>query len=883
MENKIHGLTSKEAQIRFEQYGANELKDTNKISGWKILFRQIKGNLIFYLLLTSMILSFILDKTITAYVVLVIIIIVITTGFVQEFKAEKSIEKLKDMITSMTIVIRDDKEKEIPTKEIVPGDVLILRTGEKIPSDCVVLKEKNLLVNEAVITGESDEVKKKPTTDINTTNQESILYSGSFIIEGKCVALVTHTGMMSKIGKIAEMISTAEKDLPLQKKVNVITKYMAIIGIVAAIVMGAITLLQSDNITNTVIIDILILVITISVSSFPEGLPVVFITTLSMGANRMAKKNAIVNRMSIIETMGETTVICSDKTGTITKGEMTVKKIFTNNEIVDVTGVGYEAKGDFMIGKSIIDVNKNRPLNLILQNATLCNDAAIERTGEESNEYKVIGTPTEAALLIMSAKSGLFKEDLDKRINEIPFSSERKAMHILYNDKGKKLIYSKGALDYLLKTCKYIQRDNGIFRLLERDKARILEAKRNMTTDCLRTIAFAYKEPVSKDLNKEIKDGMVFLGFVGIEDPARDGVKEALETCRNAGIKIKMITGDDKETAIAIAKQINLGSGKVLEGYQIDELTDTELTKLVKKIIIFARVRPEHKIRIVRALKENGEIVTMTGDGLNDAPALKEAHIGVAMGKNGTDVCRSVADLTLKDDNFVTLVDAIKEGRTIFNNIRKFVTYQLSCNFAELVILLAGVLLAPTLGWPVPLLLALQILFMNIVTDDLPAITLGMNKSSNDIMTEKPRKNAAILNKGLFKILVGSGIVVALFVLASFFITFNVLGQIDVDARTTALLALIMLEIAGAFNFRSLRKTTLNRSPMVNPYLLIASIISIITTVLVIYTPLNAIFETCSLPIADWIICIGLSLVYIFLFDTFKRINNKKHFLDLEH
>ena len=664
------GLTEKEAVRQIKSHGFNEIKDIGKVSPLKILLRQIKNNFIIYLLIFAMILSFFVGKTITAYVIFIVIFLVVFIGFFQEYKAEKSIEKLKEMITLVSIVVRDGKEKEIPTKELVPGDILILRTGEKIPADCVVLSEKNLLVNEAILTGESDEIKKSPAKDLKKPSEDNLLFAGSFIVDGKCIAKIIQTGMNTKFGKIAGMISVTEKELPLQKKVNSISKYMVFIGIGMAILTGFVILIQSE-ISGELLIEILILTIAISVSAFPEGFPVVLITTLSAGAYRMAKKNAIVNRMSIIETLGETTIICADKTGTITKGEMTAKKIFLDNKLIEITGVGYEGKGDFLVGEAKLNSSKYKSLKLLLKTAVICNDARIERKGENKIFYG-FGLPTEVALLVMASKANIYSEDFNERIDEIPFSSERKTMTVLCKEGRKNFVYSKGALEYILKKCKYIQREDGVFRLLERDKKRILDEKKKMATESLRTLSFAYKETNSREIND---DDLIFLGITGMEDPPREGVREALLNCKSAGIKIKMITGDDKETAISIAKQIGMGPGKIIEGYEIEKLSDRDFFKVVQQAVIFSRVNPEHKIRIVRALKEHGEIITMTGDGVNDAPALKEAHIGVAMGKNGTDVSKSVADLILKDDNFVTLVDAIKEGRTIFNNIRKFVTY----------------------------------------------------------------------------------------------------------------------------------------------------------------------------------------------------------------
>ena len=561
---------------------------------------------------------------------------------------------------------------------------------------------------------------------------------------------------------------------------------------------------------------------------------------------------------------------------------MTVTNIYSDNKEYTLSGTGYNDKGNFYLDNKPVTLDKEKSLQLLLKAGIYCNDAHIYRSGQEEGDFDINGTPTEASLLIAASKAKLFYEDLYfDRKEENPFSSERKMMSVLIKEKKENFIYAKGALEVLLDKCSFIQRNSGVYRLLEKDKKKILEENKRFGSESLRTLAFAYKI-TKNNFNKKIdfEKDLIFLGFVGIRDPPREEVKESVRMCKKAGIKVKMITGDSKETAYSIAKQIGLDKGKILEGFDIDKLTDDELTRIVNKTVIFARVRPEHKLRIVKALKENGEIVTMTGDGVNDAPALKEAHIGVAMGKSGTDVSRSVADLIIKDDDFSTIVDAIKEGRTIFNNIRKFVTYQLSANIAELIIIVIGALLVPIFGWPIPLLLALQILFMNIVTDNLPAITLGLNKSSQDIMDDKPRVKAQILNKNFVLILIFSGIFMALLVLITFYFTYNILGQTIESARTTSLIALIFLEIAGAFNFRSFRKGTIGRSLLTNPSLAIASFVSILATVLIIYTPLNIIFETVHIPLIDWIFATGLGIFYIIVFDIFKKINVKNQILD---
>ena len=874
------GLKEKDSKILLEKYGYNELKETHLLSPFKIFLHQIKGNFMIYLLVCAIALSFLVRKFITGYTILGVVILVIFIGFIQEYKAEKIVKSLRLMLMPVSIVIREGKEREILSREIVPGDILVLRSGEKIPADCFVIEEKDLMLDESILTGESREVKKSPAKDNKDFSEENLLFMGSFIINGKCTAKVIHTGMNTKFGQISKMISSAEKELPLQKKINKISKFMAIVAIIFSLLTGFFMII-GQPVSENLVIDALILVIALAVSAFPEGFPVVLITALSTGASRMAKKNAIVNRMSIIETLGETTVICSDKTGTITKGEMTVKKIFENNRMIDVSGIGYEGIGDFFYDEKKINPENEPALDLILKTSVICTDTKIQRTGEDK-VYHIIGTPTEGALLVMASKAGFYAEDSEFTVvEEIPFSSERKMMSVLCKYKKEKHVFSKGASEYILEKSKYIMRDGNVYRLTERERERILEVNKKMTSEGFRVLGFAYKNV--KEINKnDFEKDLIFLGFAGIEDPPRQEVEESIKICLNSGISVKMITGDNKETAIAIGMRIGL-QGKILEGKEIDGMSEKDLSKIVMGISIFARVRPEHKLKIVKALKMNGEIVTMTGDGVNDAPALKEAHIGVAMGIGGTDVSREVSDLVLKDNNFTTIVSAIKEGRTIFKNIRKFVSYQLSCNYAELFIIFLGLLLSPLFGWPVPLLLALQILFMNLVTDDLPAITLSLNPSSKDVMEEKPRKNREILNKSLIIWILIAGFLMTVMTLGIFYFAFNVLNQSFESARTTALLALIFIEIGGAYNFRSFRKTVNLSSLKVNIYLLYASIISIFATLIIIYTPARNIFGTTPLPFIDWVVALLSALLFIIIFNVLKIINNKKQYFKLEH
>ncbi len=882
MKRKLNGLTTSDASQKLRQYGLNEIKDVAKNTPFKILLAQVKGNFIVYLLIVAVIISFAVGKNTTAYAVMAVITMVIAVGFIQEYRAENSIAALKSMLLAYTTVIREGIEQPIESTKIVPGDIVVLRMGEKIPADCLLLEESELRVNESILTGEAQEIAKK-VGDTQMYKDENVLYMGTFIVNGRCLAQVLHTGMNTRFGKIAGLISTTQKDLPLQNKVNKIAKYMVIVATTVAILTAGLMFLWGEASGSDSIISLLIFVIALVVSAIPEGLPVVLITTLASGAHRMAKQNAIVNRMSIIETLGETTVICSDKTGTITKGEMTVKKLLAGDTALDITGSGYDSAGDFLENGTKIDIQKNNLVQHILKIAVLCNDAYLEKKDFET-EYHGVGSPTEVALMILGTKAGLFREDIPhQRISELPFNSEKKRMSVVcqLDEEKEQYTYMKGAPEYVLEHCTSVHSRHGVTKLSPSEKERILRLNNTLTTQAYRTIAFAYKK--SRHSSKEkIEEDLIFAGLAGIEDPAREGVKESVAECQKAGIQIKMITGDNRETALSIAQSIGL-TGKLMVGTELDQTTDDELASLIGQISIFARVKPEHKLRIIKALKSNGEIVTMTGDGVNDAPALKEAHIGVAMGKNGTDVSRSVADLTLKDDNFGTIVTAISEGRTIFNNIRKFVTYQLSCNFAELTILFMGVLLAPLFGWQTPLLVALQILFMNLVTDNLPAITLGFNPASRDIMQQPPRKNAEILDKTLITLLVFTGSILMVLVLISYYLAYNILGHSHEYARTVALFTLIGLEIASAFNFRSFRKGVLTRSLFVNPYLFYASLISLLATVAIVYTPLNIVFETVPLHIPGLLIVACISVLLLVIFDILKRVNNRRQILPLEH
>lgn len=869
------GLTSNEAQQSLTKYGFNEIVEASKTTPIKILLRQIKSNFILYMLAVTVIISFFVGKSITAYTIMGVIFLVVVVGFFQEYRAEEAVKSLKKMLMPSSIVYRDGKKKELPSREIVPGDFILLGNGEKVPADCELIESFDLRMNESALTGESKEVAKEASIAGAQMTDQNKVFMGTYIVSGRCLAKVLHTGMNTSFGKIAHLISTAEKELPLQKKVNNIAKYMVTVAIFSSLATGALIIFRAPEINAILLIDILILMIAISVSAFPEGFPVVLATSLAIGAKRMSEKNAIVNRMSIIETLGEVTVICSDKTGTITKGEMTVKFIFTGTNLYEVGGSGFVAHGKITSDGSEVSLEKQKDLSQLISAALLCNNSEIERTGEDA-EYKTIGSPTETALLILGAKVGLFKDSyIYERVNEYPFNSERKMMSVLYRQDNKQYVYAKGAPEVILEKCTKTYNNGAEKSLSDTEISKIQELQQEVSSTAYRTLALCYKEVSTHD-GKYNENDFTFLGLVAMEDPPREEVAASIKTALKAGIKIYMATGDSKETALSIAKQIGLGNNSnTLDGNAIDQLSDEELAVAVNETSIFVRVKPEHKIRLVKIFKDLGETVAMTGDGVNDAPALKEAHVGIAMGKNGTDVSRSVADLVLKDDNFATIVSAIKEGRNVYNNIRKFVTYQLSCNLAELITLFIGVLVAPLFVWQTPLLVSIQILFMNLVTDNLPAITLGLNPTSDDIMEVKPRSKGNILNRELLQLLIGTAISMALVALIAYFVSFNIL-QLSVEAsRSIALLTLILAEIVTAYSFRSFRKFTLNRSPFVNRQLVLASSLSVFFTLIIIYTPASKIFETVHVGISGWVIALVCGAFMLILNDFIKSRNLK--------
>ena len=861
------GLSKTEVSERLERYWYNELKGKDETSIKEILLRQIKGNFMVYFLFFAILLSFSVGKNTTWYVISCIVLIIIGVWFLQEYKAEKALKSLKKMIEPVCTVIRDWIEQEIYSKDLVPWDIVLLNMWDKIPADCSILEEKMLRVNESMLTWESKEVGKKWTEEkLFETLNENIIFMWTHIVSWHCIGEVMKTGNHTEFGKISNLISEAAKDLPLQKKINKIVKYMATLAITVAILSGIVMAINIDILTQDKLIDILLISIAITVSAFPEWLPVVLISTLATWAHRMAQKNALVSRMSIIETLWETTVICSDKTWTITKWEMSVKEIYADDKVFDISWIWYETHWAIFYKWKKTDIKKTDTLNKLLKSCVICNEAKIVL---KNWEHEFRGSPTEIALMVLWHKLTIDTKYSDlERLWELPFNSNNKMMAIAVKEDDWNFVYAKGWSEFFLQHCKYIYEKWEKRKIKDKDIQTIQTMVNTFAHKRYRVLCIWYKE---YNISDDIKEDLIFLWLVALEDSPREWVKEAIQTCYDAGIKVKMITWDNKETAQQIAKEVWI-VWNVLSGEDMDNLSDNEFSEIIQDIAIFARVKPEHKIRIVKILKNLWEIVTMTWDWVNDAPALKEAHIGVAMWKTGTDVSREAADLILKDDNFITIVEAIKEWRWIFKNIQKFVVYQLSCNLAELVAIFIAVLI-----WlPAPLI-AIQILFMNLVTDNLPALTLWFTPAWNDVMNVQARKKSDILNNKLIMTILALWLIMGLWTLIVYVFVLNILHQPLIVAQTAALVTLILFEIFNAFNFRSLKVTSYKLSFTSNKYLVRASGISLIASVLIIYTPLNKIFETTPIWLWYWVWWFLIASSIMIFFDILKVYLAKKN------
>ncbi|MFH1664095.1 MAG: cation-translocating P-type ATPase [archaeon] len=862
LESCSTGLTEEKAENRLEKYGFNELKEKKKVTPAKILLRQF-GNFMVWVLFAAASTSYLIGEILSFWATLFIIIFIIAAGFIQEFKAEKAMDSLKKIVKSATKVIRNNKVKKILTRELVPGDVLLLETGDKVPADAKILEVIGLKADESTLTGESQAVEKAI---------EDIVFAGTSIVRGKCKAVVFATGMQTKIGEIAEMIQEEEEKTPLQIKITRLAKTIAMIALVVCALIFLLGILRGAPVAS-----MLVVALALAVAAVPEGLPLTLTVTLSVGMHKMAKYNAVIRRMLAVETLGSTTVICTDKTGTLTKNEMTVEKIFVNDSVVDVTGVGYEPKGKFSINGQKIDTKSNRTISLMLRAGTLCNNAFLEKKGEN---WETIGDPTEAALVVLAAKAGEWKDDLEEknqRLEEIVFTSERKMMSCVNQTGKEKTVFAKGAPETILEKCGFIQKNGKTEKISKEEIEKILNANKQFAGNALRVLGFAYKE-ISLPLTPEnIEKDLVFLGLAAMIDPPREEVKHAIETCKTAGIKTVMITGDNEHTAKAIAKEIGLlndDNQRIITGKELDEMNDEEFENIVEQTVVYARTHPEHKMRIVKVLQKKGHIVAMTGDGINDAPAVKKADIGIAMGIKGTDVTKESADMILIDDNFATIVDAVRGGRTIYENIRKFTTYLLSRNFTEVILIFIGIAFFNFNFLP---LLALQILFINSFDEVMPSLALGAEPARKGIMQKPPRNpKERFLTKKNTTIILSMAVFMALAALAVF-IHADPATNIE-RARTMVFATIVSMVVFIPSGFRSLEEPIHKIGLFTNKWMLPTTAIVAITTLIAMYVPFfQKIFEFTTLNLFDWLICISAAFSAFIFLEALKFFTNRKN------
>ena len=836
------GLSKTEAERRLVEYGPNELQAAHRISPYAVLLAQFK-NVLIIVLLTAAALSSFLGHGAEAVAIAAIVLFSVMLGAMQEYRAERSIEALRQLAAPSTNVLREGEETEIPARELVPGDVILLSAGDKIPADGRLLESVNLRTDEAALTGESGEASKSTAAcaapDLALGDRKNMTYAGTSVTGGRGRSVIVATGMNTEFGKIARMLQTIETaKTPLQQNIDHIGNILARAALVIVAVIVIVGLVQHQP-----IIEMLIFGVALAVAVVPEALPAVVTISLAIGVQRMVKRHALMRRLAAVETLGSTSIICSDKTGTLTKGEMTVRKIFVGGELLEVGGIGYEPVGYFWRGGT--KVEPSHELKNLLKAAVLASDAHIVRS-EAGGRCEVKGDTTEGALIVCAAKAGLHKHVLDMqfpRVDEVPFTSETKRMTTLHLTPDGVVAYSKGAPEIILASC----------TLDEPSRETVMEAAKVMAGGAFRVLAVASKFNATLETAQK---AMTFLGMVGIIDPPRSEAKAAVEKCEQAGIKPIMITGDHPFTAQAVARDLGiLKTGRVMTGAEVDAMSDDEFDRAVEAVDVFARVSPAHKLRVVTALQKNRHIVAMTGDGVNDAPALKKSDIGIAMGITGTGVSKEAAAMTLTDDNFASIVAAVEEGRGIFSNIKKYLMYLLSANIGEI-----GLMAAATLaGMPLPLS-AVQILYVNLATDGLPALALAVDPPESDLMRRKPRDpRAGIFTLPMISLMLVGGIWSTI-VNFSLFTWALRTGRGLPEAMTMTFVALVLIEFLKAYNFRSDHQSLMRR-PFANKWLNLAIVWELALLAVVLYVPImQRLFGTFSLPPADWAILAGAAV-----------------------
>ncbi|MCF6094876.1 calcium-translocating P-type ATPase, SERCA-type [Microaerobacter geothermalis] len=858
-----HGLTWKEAKRRLNYFGPNSLKEGKKINPFFQFLNQFKDFMVLVLLVATLI-SGLLGEYTDAITIIAIVIINAVLGFVQEFRAEKSLKALKDLTAPNAHVIRDGKLQEISANEVVPGDLVYVEGGDRIPADIRIISSKGLLVDESSLTGESVPVEKTNqmifNDQISLGDQLNMLFMGTMATRGSCQGIVVATGMDTEMGRIAHLIESSEEiQTPLQQRLEHLGKVLVLLAILLTIAVVVTGISHGQNAYQMFLTGV-----SLAVAAIPEGLPAIVTIVLALGVQRMIKRRAIVRKLPSVETLGCATAICSDKTGTLTQNKMTVTKIWLDGNERFLTGSGYEPKGEFVQNGKKIDIKNDLFTSRFLELSVMCNHAHLIKKKEKGSfinrktEWEVVGDPTEGALLVAAAKGGVWREQILSKwefIEEIPFDSERKRMSvILKNHRNEMMVAVKGAPDVILEHCTHIVWHGKVVPLTPPIKFHVSNKITQFAEQALRTLAIAYKEiPRSSGTGRtmqNIEENLVFVGFHGMIDPPRKEVSQAILDCKRAGIKTIMITGDHQKTAEAIAKQLGMfpPNGRTISGVELDQLSDKEFLQAAEDIYVYARVSPEHKLRIVKALQSKGHVVAMTGDGVNDAPAIKASDIGVSMGITGTDVAKEASALVLSDDNFATIKAAIEEGRSIYDNIRKFIRYLLASNVGEILVML----MAMVAGLPLPLV-PIQILWVNLVTDGLPAMALGVDQPEKDTMNRPPRnRKESIFSRGLGWKILSRGFLIGLSTLAAFVLTLQSDPENLVKAQTMAFTTLVMAQLIHVFDCRS-ERSVFHRNPLQNKMLILAVISSIVLLLGVLYVEgLQPIFRTVPLNLTDW-------------------------------
>nr|WP_087992104.1 calcium-translocating P-type ATPase, SERCA-type [Bacillus subtilis] len=859
------GLTEKEVKKRLDKHGPNELAEGKKTSALLLFFAQFKDFMVLVLLAATLISGF-LGEYVDAVAIIAIVFVNGILGFFQERRAEQSLQALKELSTPHVMALRGGSWIKIPSKELVPGDIVKFTSGDRIGADVRIVEAKSLEIEESALTGESIPVVKhadklkKP--DVSLGDITNMAFMGTIVTRGSGIGVVVGTGMNTAMGKIADMLESAGTlSTPLQRRLEQLGKILIVVALLLTVLVVAVGVIQGHDLYSMFLAGV-----SLAVAAIPEGLPAIVTVALSLGVQRMIKQKSIVRKLPAVETLGCASIICSDKTGTMTQNKMTVTHVWSVGKTWRVTGAGYEPNGSFTLNEKEISVNEHMPLQQMLLFGALCNNSNIEK---RDGVYVLDGDPTEGALLTAARKGGFSKEFVESHyrvIDEFPFDSVRKMMTVIVEDQDRKrYIITKGAPDVLMQRSSRIYYDGSAALFSNERKAETESVLRHLASQALRTIAVAYK-PIkageTPSMEQAEKD-LTMLGLSGIIDPPRPEVRQAIKECREAGIKTVMITGDHLETAKAIAKDLRLlpKSGKIMDGQMLNELSQEELSHVVEDVYVFARVSPEHKLKIVKAYQENGHIVAMTGDGVNDAPAIKQADIGVAMGITGTDVAKEASSLVLADDNFATIKSAIKEGRNIYENIRKFIRYLLASNVGEILVMLFAMLLA----LPLPLV-PIQILWVNLVTDGLPAMALGMDQPEGDVMKRKPRhpKEGVFARKLGWKV-VSRGFLIGAATILAFIIVYHRNPENLAYAQTIAFATLVLAQLIHVFDCRS-ETSVFSRNPFENLYLIGAVLSSMLLMLVVIYyPPLQPIFHTVAITPGDWMLVIGMSAIPTFL------------------